>query len=794
MITMVSLMTPSGSGSMAPGCCGSHKFAPVPSSCSVIATSGFTQPGLNQALATLCSSTEWAEREVGLPSHLAPDHWSETAAERGLLRSVGDSLVLYDGVRLLHCVDPLGRDPVWEQFGELDGERLVALASCPDLNPQHAQLFAVTTTSQLLGWTWRGHDPDRAFDTGWHAWQPDDLEASPVALAGWSLGAGQQEQVIAGADSKLWIRRRTGWAGWSGWEFIGVILNSVALDALSSTTGSVELYAVTEDGELKRKVRDPSSADAHAWSSAEVVGDWPDPAVAVASWSLPDQADDQAVLLSSGELRQRWRRAGTTEWSAWWSAPPAPLPGPATALAGSPLGDGRQALAAYGPSGHLSLRLWNADDGWQQWLPAVKISTQLPTATLPTATLVAATLATGTPAMGTMPAQAETVRTEPAEPAGPSPQATTTADQRPADQRQADHQEAAHALDAARAEEATVLFAGRALLPLLPDDPPQVGPFRLQKRIPGGQASTDKYVARDGRGYCFLKVLRLEASDDEQLAFRRESAMAQRVVDRHRLASFIDARPGSDGQPAYLALSFEQGKHLGELCDGRPLPPAELQLLARSLLEALVELRECGVLHLDIKPSNVIMRNDDYPVVVDYGSAVPAETTTVLQAAFGTPAYAAPEFVAQRNVNPTTDTYSWGAVLLAAATGQTPDHDPNRRAEQIATLPEPLADLVATALADDPANRLTLDDAVKRLTRTQPLGPAGVGIRDRLPVEGLTPIALPVPRRLSPSRLVEWLADLTTWQYRAGAGAAAVVGIVLGFLVGVFLLQLLRSI
>ena len=160
----------------------------------------------------------------------------------------------------------------------------------------------------------------------------------------------------------------------------------------------------------------------------------------------------------------------------------------------------------------------------------------------------------------------------------------------------------------------------------------------------------------------------------------------------------------------------------------------------------------------------------------------------------GTAGYAAPEFVGQRAVNPTTDTYSWGAVLIAAATGSAPARDAQQRTDQLARLPQQLSKLVSDALAEEPVNRPTLDDAVRQLTRTQSLGQLGVGIGQRMPVDGLTIIARAAPSAVSPRHLVRRLGELERWQYRVGAGVAAVTGILLGFLVGVFLVQLLRSI
>ncbi|MET1004732.1 MAG: protein kinase, partial [Propionibacteriaceae bacterium] len=668
----------------------------------------------------------------------------------GLLRAVGDSLVLYDGSQLLHCVNPLEPNPVWERFADLAGEHIVALSSCADLNSTKDQLFAATAAGHLLSWTWRGADPSDPSGHGWYDWEPRSLETTPAAMASWSLSPGHQEVVIADQAGELWSQRREDWDSWSEWELIGVIRDVVTLDGLASANGTVELYAVSADGELKRKVQQSPLGNAPSWGGVEVVAGWADPAVGVMTWALPGEVENVAVLLASGALRQRWRRAtaaGTSsdaagpQWSDWWSTPAAPLES-AAALAAWTTG-GQQVIAALGGSDHLCLRPWHPTGGWRDWLPASQVSTQRVTEVI--------NVANGSSA--------------PPTPATPTPNQPTPPPEQipPLHQREPEEIDTAPVVNAARAGEATVLFAGRELLPLSPQDPAQIGPFKLQKRIAGGQASTDKYVARDGRGYCFLKVVKPDTNPDEALAFRRESQMAAKVVDRHRLANFIDAHPGDESHRPYLALSYEQGKHLGELTDGRPLGAADLGRLAQSLFEALVELRDCGICHLDLKPANVVMRNGDYPVVVDFGSAVPADTTVVTEAAFGTVAYAAPEFAeGGRTVNSTTDTYSWGAVLVAAATGTTPSRDPQIRQEQLAKLPASLVAPVTAALADTPANRPSLDDLAKQLARTHPLD-AGAGVIRRLPVDQLAPSALPARLRRTPDRIVAQLEALGPW-------------------------------
>ena len=329
----------------------------------------------------------------------------------------------------------------------------------------------------------------------------------------------------------MWSQRR-GWDSGSGWDLIGIIKNVVALDAIASADGTIELYAITADGELKRKVGSSPIGGSGSWGGVEVVAGWSEPAVALTTWSLPGQAENQAVLLAPGELRQRWRRPGSPAWSEWWASPPAPVPQPPVGLTAWSTADGQQFIAALAGTNHVALQPWNAAGGWRPWLPSVEVSTLLPTEPLRT---------------GDRPAPTTATVAEGAAPDDPDPSDLAPPPQVP---ESFEETEPSHVADAVRAEEVTVLFTGRELLPLLPDDPPQIGPFKLQKRVSGGQPSTDKFVARDGRGYCFLKVLKPDATADEAEAFRRETGIAQRVTNRQRLNTYIDAHPGGDGRPA----------------------------------------------------------------------------------------------------------------------------------------------------------------------------------------------------------------------------------------------------
>ena len=168
---------------------------------------------------------------------------------------------------------------------------------------------------------------------------------------------------MAGADGQVVSQRREDWADWSAWELIGVIREVVALDALVSAAGAVELYAVTADGELKRKINRSPLSPSGGWGGVETVTGWAEPAIALSSWTIPGEVENQAVLLRSGAVHQRWRRAGSADWSDWWEAPPSTLSGVATGLAGSGSQPRQQFIAALADQDRVALRRWTPDEG-----------------------------------------------------------------------------------------------------------------------------------------------------------------------------------------------------------------------------------------------------------------------------------------------------------------------------------------------------------------------------------------------------------------------------------------------
>lgn len=206
-----------------------------------------------------------------------------------------------------------------------------------------------------------------------------------------------------------------------------------------------------------------------------------------------------------------------------------------------------------------------------------------------------------------------------------------------------------------------------------PGGPPQLDRYRLLRRIgEGGMGVVHLAAAPDGSRVA-LKVLRPHVVADtagRQRLAREVDAL--RRVRSSRVAALLDA--DAWGDTPYVVTRFVPGLSLNEYVDEYgPLRGAGLLGLGRGLAEALAEVHAVGVVHRDVKPSNVLIENDE-PVLIDFGLARAADDATVTVAGWmlGTPAYLTPEIVEGRDPDPACDVHAWASTLAYACTGRSP--------------------------------------------------------------------------------------------------------------------------
>jgi eukaryotic-like serine/threonine-protein kinase len=203
-----------------------------------------------------------------------------------------------------------------------------------------------------------------------------------------------------------------------------------------------------------------------------------------------------------------------------------------------------------------------------------------------------------------------------------------------------------------------------------------------------------------------VKVLRggAGASRDDVDRFLREARSAARL--RHPgIVAVHAAGQAPDGSP-FLVEEFVSGTTLATRVKDGPLDPRQAAEIVARLAEALAYAHAHGVIHRDVKPSNVMLDADDRPHLMDFGLAkreTDEPPETVEGQVLGTPAYMSPEQARgeSRRVDGRSDVYSLGVVLYELLTGERPFRG-NRRM------------LLLQVLDDEPRPPRRLNDRVPR--------------------------------------------------------------------------------
>src|SRR3954469_7740194 len=262
--------------------------------------------------------------------------------------------------------------------------------------------------------------------------------------------------------------------------------------------------------------------------------------------------------------------------------------------------------------------------------------------------------------------------------------------------------------------------------PLAAEDPTTVGPYRLLGRLGhGGMGPVDLGRSAGGRTVAVKIVHPHFALDEEFRARFRREVEAARKVGGAWTAPVLDADP--EASVPWVATAYAAGPSLAAaVTDRGPLPVPSVRVLGAGLAEALVAVHELGLVHRDVKPSNVLLTLDG-PLLIDFGIARATDGTASLTStgvSVGSPGYMSPEQILGKGVTGAADLFSLGAVLAYAATGRPPFPGDSSAAllykvvheqPELASLDGDLRPLAEACLAKEPGARPTPGEVARRL-------------------------------------------------------------------------------
>lgn len=180
--------------------------------------------------------------------------------------------------------------------------------------------------------------------------------------------------------------------------------------------------------------------------------------------------------------------------------------------------------------------------------------------------------------------------------------------------------------------------------------------------------------------------LALDEKDEYEARFYQEAKAAGRL-NHPNIVTIYDV--GKSGDVAYIAMEFLEGRELRDVMNEKGMLPVEqvLDVVAQVAL-GLAYAHEHGIVHRDVKPSNIMLVRDGHVKITDFGIARMASASIRTQTGMvlGSPKYMSPEQVMGKDIDQRSDIFSLGVMLYELLTGQAPFDGENVNAIMYQTL------------------------------------------------------------------------------------------------------------
>ncbi|MDR6592320.1 serine/threonine-protein kinase [Saccharothrix longispora] len=228
-------------------------------------------------------------------------------------------------------------------------------------------------------------------------------------------------------------------------------------------------------------------------------------------------------------------------------------------------------------------------------------------------------------------------------------------------------------------------------VPLSTEDRVLAGRYRLAGKLgTGGMAEVHRGWDLLLRRYVAVKLFDAQGDVAGGVASTRfdHEVRTMAALSHPGLVSVYDA--GTCGRTSYVVLQLVEGCTLRDRLAKGPVPTGQVRRMGARLADALAHVHERGVVHRDVKPSNILLDASGAPHLADFGLARSAWSTQLTNhgQVIGTASYLAPEQVRGEEVGPPADVYALGLVLLECLTGRR-EYQGNRVEAAVARLRRP---------------------------------------------------------------------------------------------------------
>lgn len=267
------------------------------------------------------------------------------------------------------------------------------------------------------------------------------------------------------------------------------------------------------------------------------------------------------------------------------------------------------------------------------------------------------------------------------------------------------------------------------------------GRYTLEREIGRGGAGS-VHLAHDdllGRSVAIKRIGLLPGTTGQDIARAEREARLAAGINHPHVVSIYDLVKDDDCY--WLVMELVDGRTLTELVAAEgPLPPRRAAGIVAQAADALVQANKAGIVHRDVKPSNIMVSDDNHAKLGDFGIARTAGDAALTQTGMvtGSPAYLAPEVASGSAASAASDVWSLGGTLYYALTGR-PPYDVGENVlgglykivhDAPPELPDghPLAGLLAMMMVKDPGQRWTAErvrDDLRRVAKGGPSSAAG---------------------------------------------------------------------